>query len=130
MRYFEKRARWWDRILKTEVKEGVYGPTYRLVRKDNPFDIIGSLKTEIGRRPETMSVSMTTAKQGYEGTGIGKYLYGKAIHDAKGRGLKVFASDVKGSTSPSAERVWKSLSKRHPVTRNNAEKGSRFIINL
>jgi len=92
----------------------------------SPMSLTGGLQLWKSAEEPIISTTYSTLPKDIRGFGIGRKMYGKAIRDAymdyknKG-GHQYVTSDTWGVTSPSAEKVWKSLLKRgYPVEENSS----------
>jgi hypothetical protein len=127
-----KTARWWKKLYKVVEDPDSMGDYIRLVKKTGAQDTVASILTV--ENPTTSFVNLSNIyDKNVKGTGLGKYLYNKAIYNAKTkRGKQYFASDPNGSTSEEAARVWDSISKTKDVFENTDPTKSkvRYFIKL
>ena len=60
------------------------------------------------------TVGLSNIEASYQGMGLAKKLYGRAMREAYEGGAKHFGSDYNGSQSTHAERMWSSLKRKSP----------------
>ncbi len=74
------------------------------------------------------SISSTALFSGFRGKGHGKELYMEAMRHAKAQGASIFRSDIKGTVSESAQRVWQSAERAGVA--QEISKGSGWFADL
>jgi hypothetical protein len=79
---------------------------------------------------DKLNTGITENKSPYRGHGYGIGVYMEAMRRAKAKGMRFFASDDTGRTSPDAERVWQSLGKKFKMESTGEAHKAKYIIDL